>query len=112
MARLLLIAVLTSVIGILIILYIAENKEVRLLEIKDIDESYLDQVVRIKGTAGRVGLGKDVTIINLNDGLYDIKVIAFDNSTLIKDGMPLEVYGVVTMYKGEIEVEADEIKVG
>ena len=112
MARLLLIAVLTSVIGILIILYIAENKEVRLLEIKDIDESYLDQVVRIKGTVGRVGLGKDVTIINLNDGLYDIKVIAFDNSTLIKEGMLLEVYGIVTMYKGEIEVEADEIKVG
>jgi len=112
MVRLLLIAVLTSVIGILIILYIAENKEVRLLEIKDIDESYLDQVVRIKGTVGRVGLGKDVTIINLNDGLYDIKVIAFDNSTLIKEGMLLEVYGIVTMYKGEIEVEADEIKVG
>jgi len=57
-------------------------------------------------------LGKDVTIINLNDGFYDIKVIVFDNSTLIKDGMPLEVYGLVTMYKGEIEIEADEIKVG
>ena len=112
MARLLLIAVLTSVIGILIILYIAENKEVGLLEIKDIDEGYLDQVVRVKGTAGRVGLCSGVTILNLNDGLYEIKVIAFDNSTLIKSSMPLEVYGVVTMYKGELEIEADEIKVG
>lgn len=111
MARLLLIAVLTSVIGILIILYIAENKAVRLLEIKALDESYLDQVVRVGGVAGRISLGNKVTIIDLEDGFENIKVIAFDNSTLIKEGMHLEVYGVVTIYKGELEIEADEIKV-
>ena len=110
MVRLLLIAVLTSIIGILIILYVAENKKVGLLEIKDIDEGYLDQTIRVNGVAGRVGLGNKVTIIDLNDDFYSIKVVAFDNSTLIKVGMNLEVHGLVTMYKGELEIEADEIK--
>lgn len=111
MARLLLVAVLMSVIGILIILYVAENKEIGLLEIKDIDESYLDQLVKVVGISNRVSLGKGVTIIDLNDEVASIKVIVFDNSTLIEKGMDLEVYGLVTMYKGELEIEADEIKV-
>ena len=64
MVRLLLIAVLTSVIGILIILYIAENKEVRLLEIKDIYESYLDQVVKTAIKSNLTILDQNLYILN------------------------------------------------
>ena len=111
MARLLLVAILTSVIGILIILFVAENKEVSLLEIKDLDESYLDQAVRVVGTAGRVSLANKITIMDLNDGRDSIKVVAFDNSTLIKSGMRLEVHGIVIVFRGELEIQADEIKI-
>lgn len=111
MSKLIYFAFLTSIIGISIILFIAENKNVSVFNIKDIDESYLDQVVRVRGHVGSVILANKITIINLNDGFNSIKVIAFYNSTLIQKGMPLEVYGLVISYQGDLEIQADEIKI-
>ncbi|MBS3145207.1 OB-fold nucleic acid binding domain-containing protein [Candidatus Woesearchaeota archaeon] len=111
MSKLLYFAVLTSVVGILIILFISENKEISLLKIDEIDESYLDHYIRTRGTSGRVGLANKLTIFDLNDGINSIKVIAFDNSTLIQDGLELEVYGLIVSYKGELEIQAEEIKI-
>jgi len=111
MSKLLYFAVLTSVVGILIILFISENNEVRLLGIKDIDESYIDQYVRVRGTSGKVSIANKITIFDLKDGINTIKVVAFDNSTIIQNHMDLEIYGLIISYKGELEIQAEEIKI-
>jgi len=108
--RLFVFAVVSSLLGILLILYIGENFESNRIDISNIDGNYLENSVKVIGVVENLYFGNGVTIFNLKDNSGEIKVVAFDNSTKIEDGMVIEIRGIVSEYKNEIEIISEVIK--
>jgi len=108
--KLLTIAIISSLLGILFILYIGENFGLSKIDINQIDENYLEKNVKIRGVIDNLYLGNKVTIMNVKDNSGNIKVVAFDNSTGLKEGMAIEVNGKVSEYKNELEIVSERIK--
>lgn len=109
--NLLKVALICSIIGILIILFLSERIRSSYLDINNVSYSLIDQDVRVKG---RISSFRDLPstfLINLKDDTGMITVIAFkkENVTL-KEGNIVEVYGAVTEYKNQLELEAKQIR--
>lgn len=106
------IALVCSLIGILMILFIVQKYEVPNYTIEDIDKSMLNEMVSVKGQINRITETPGLYIINLEDSTGEITVVIFKEEDLdILEGNLIEVEGEVTEYKNEVEIIAKEIKV-
>ena len=106
------VAIISSLIGILLILFIADKTSIPNSNIINITESLIGEKMNVAGKITSLKELPGVYLINLRDDTGEIPVIVSttEKITLVKDQI-IEVEGIVTKYKGKLEINADLIKV-
>ena len=105
------VAIICSLLGILILFLVDETISLKESKIESIDESKLDQSVKVKGIVNNFRIIKSLKLFELKDETGKIKVISFDKDLELTNGALIEVEGRVTEYRNELEIEASKIKV-
>jgi len=111
MEKLLKITFIISLIGILFLIILSQQFSPNILDIKDIDESYLDKKVAIKGTIFDVSNYEESNfqILTIRDSTGLIKVTSNSKTSIEKTKDTLIITGTVTKYNNELQITADEI---
>lgn len=103
-------ALICSLLGLLLIIFLANNLEPNISKISEIDERNLDEIVKIQGEIIKTKEYETLTIFTLDDGTGEIDVVYY--STLpFEENDTIEAMGKVVEYKGRIEIEANKIKI-
>jgi len=92
-------ALVSSLIGILIVYYMSLN----ILGIGEVNEDYLDQPVRIKGYISNINVLDSFYLITVYDKTGEIVVIDFDKNSYLK-GEEITIRGTVSEYDGELQL--------
>lgn len=109
--NLLKIALVTSLIGIFIILIVTEKADLFGYSIAKIDKSFVDRDVRIEGEIVKIKETPGLLILDVRDETGSIKVVAFKEEKIeLKKGNKIEIEGKVREYRNELEIEAIAIK--
>ena len=114
--KLLKIALITSLIGIIGLIAFTPTIEVKQVDIKDINRGMIDEEVRVDGVISDVAQSKSKTsyFLTINDGEAQIQLIIFESQVAeiqsrnmdIEDfrDHKVEVVGTVTQYNSEMEL--------
>lgn len=110
------IALITSVIGLVGMLYFADAIEPREIKIKEINRGMIDQDVSLEGVVQNVKKSStsNTYFLELMDGTGKITVILFENAALDLQqqnlsisnlyGRRIRVTGKISEYKGQMEI--------
>lgn len=114
--KLLKIALVTSLIGIVGLIAFTPTIEVKEVEIKDINRGMIDEEVKLDGVITDVAQSSSKTsyFLTINDGEAQIQLIIFEKQVAemqsrnldIEDfkNHKVEVVGTITQYKSELEL--------
>ena len=114
--KLLKIALITSLVGIIGLIAFTPTREVKEVDIKDINRGMIDEEVRLDGVISDIAQSKSKTsyFLTINDGEAQIQLIIFESQVAeiqsrnidIEDfrGHKVEVVGTVTQYNSEMEL--------
>lgn len=114
--KLLRIALITSLIGIIGLIAFSPTIEVKEVDIKDINNAMIDEEVRIDGVITDIAQSSSKTsyFLTINDGDTQIRLIIFENQVAeiqsknldIEDfkNRKVQVVGTVTQYNSELEL--------
>ncbi len=104
------ISLVSSLAGILLILFIAENIEPPEYQIKDITDKDIDKLISIEGELSILKETEGLYLLKLFDGESDIVVIVFKNGEIIlEDNERVTISGRVVEYEGKFELQAEKI---
>lgn len=113
MEKLLKISFISSLIGVLLLIIIANSLPTKLVEIKDIDKSYLGQRVAIRGMIFSINNYENQnfqTMIIKNESSL-IHVISNSKTPIQKTTKTLRIIGKVEEYNNELQINADKIEI-
>ena len=114
--KLLKIALITSLIGIIGLIAFTPTIEVKEVDIKDINKGMIDEEVRVDGVITDVAQSNSKTsyFLTINDGEAQIQLIIFESQVAeiqsrnldIEDfrNHKVEVVGTITQYKSDMEL--------
>ena len=114
--KLLKIALITSLVGIIGLIAFTPTIEVKEVDIKDINRGMIDEEVRLDGVISDIAQSKSKTsyFLTINDGEAQIQLIIFESQVgEIQSrnidieafrGHKIEVVGTVTQYNSEMEL--------
>jgi len=100
-------ALITFLIGLLVLFIISQNLEPKLIKISDINSQMTDNYVKVQGNIIKIKNYDTFSIITLNDSTESISVLVNQNISLSEN---IEVIGKVKEYRGSLEIEASQIK--
>lgn len=104
------ISLTTGLIGILMLLLIAESTEIPTRQIKDINENLLNKEIQLKANITKLKYTPKILITTIQDSTANITMIAYTNQTFIKKGQQIEIIGEIKKYKQQLEIVAKQIK--
>jgi RecJ-like exonuclease len=110
MKNLLLFSLIGSIIGLLIIIFLADNLEPGRRNISEIDERNLDEIVKVQGNMTNIREFESLTLFTIDDGSGKIDVVFYDKVSFEEERI-VQVLGRVIEYKGKIEIEANKLKI-
>jgi len=100
-----------SLIGILLIVFIAGKMEVPSFNISDLDRNMLDQQVKLTGTIMAVRETEGLIILTLKDFSGKLPVVIFKPvNEKFKKGSKIVATGTVSEFKKEIQLTAKQVK--
>ena len=114
--KLLKIALITSLVGIIGLIAFTPTIEVKEVDINDINRGMIDEEVRLDGVISDIAQSKSKTsyFLTINDGEAQIQLIIFESQVAeiqsrnidIEDfrGHKVEVVGTVTQYNSDMEL--------
>jgi len=103
-------ALICTLIGILIILFISENLEIKQIKIENITENMLGKEVRIIATIKNIKTTPGLYILTLKDETGEIKAIIFKEDKLeFKNKDKVEIIGKVIKYKNMLEIQVNQL---
>lgn len=106
------IALAASLVGILILLIIVENTEIKTMEIKEIQDRKEEEIVGIKGNINSIKETPGLYILEVEDNSGKISTIVFKEDKLnLSKGNKVEIEGTVKEYQNKKELIAREIVV-
>ncbi len=106
------ISLFLTLIGILILIIIADNQNLEEIAINNITEKDIDQKVKISGYIEDIYETEGLYIFSIINQDSKIKSILFkDNNSILYEGLEVDLEGVVTEYEGELEITAKKITV-
>lgn len=110
-SKLLKIAIIGALMGVIILSYISEKNYLVGSDIKEIANKTIDEKVKIKGYITSIQETPGLYILTVKDSSGSIKVVVFKEEKIdISNDDSIEVEGKVTKYKEEIEIIADVIR--
>lgn len=103
------IALVWSLIGIFLLIIIALFTKPAIVQVSDLEQN-LGKTVVVSGVIDRAVYKEKVAFIDLEDKSGMITVVIFDKveNKVFKNNL-IQVKGKVQLYKGELEIIADEI---
>jgi len=111
MPSILKISIVIALIGTFILLFLSYVSEPKLIEIKDISKSMLDNFVKISGKINSMDNKESIKIIKVEDNSGSIDVIIFEENIInIGKGMNAEIIGKVSEYQGLMQINAEKIR--
>ncbi len=102
------IAILCSVIGILGLFFISENLQLDIIQIENIDESFIGKNVNINAKINKITYSSGLTILDIEDETGNIKAIAYDTLQVDKDNR-INIQGKIQEYENELEVIIEKL---
>lgn len=105
-------ALICSLIGLIVLLLLTEEKSEKKEIAIDLTEELKEKEVRIQGTIKQIIDLPSIFILILQNKNQEYKVVGFKNKGGIdlKKGQDIMVIGIVKEYKGNLEIEATKIK--
>ncbi len=104
------ISLITSLVGILILLIILDKIDISDSNINQVNKTFLDKQVKIKGEITRITETPGLYIINIKDNTGSMDIIIFKEEKLeLEKGNIIEVQGQVTEYQGKLELIAKKV---
>ena len=106
-------ALITSLLGLLILYLISSNIEIKEKNIEKITLDNKDEFVKLRGIVNKVIDTEKVTIMEITQP-QQITVVLFknENKTMsIQEGNQVEIFGKVDEYEGKLEIIADRLRV-
>src|SRR3989344_4088476 len=106
------ISLVTTVIGILILLFILDRISLSNSNLSNITKDNLDENIKIKAELVKITETPGLYILTVRDFSGIMTVIVFkDESLELKEGDVLEIEGRVTSYNGKLEIIAKKITI-
>ena len=107
------IALITSLLGLLILYLISGNIEIKEKDIEKITIENKDEFVKLRGFVNKVIDTEKVTIMEIIQPQQMTVVLFKDkNETMpIQQGNEIEIFGKVDEYEGSLEIIADRLRV-
>lgn len=106
------ISLITSLLGLILLFFLSENLEPKLISIEEIDERLFDEYVKISGEIVGVRKTTGLYILSIQDSTEKIDVIVFKQKEKFsfEKGTHVEVIGKVGKFRGNLQIEANEIR--
>ena len=107
------IAVLSSVLGLLILFFISSYIPIQEINIDRIDEMDIGEPVKIYGEILKVGESDKVLFLQIGqEKIEKVEVILFKDSDFdLKEGNYVEIIGEIDDYQGKREIIAHTVKI-
>lgn len=97
-----------SLIGIILLLILANTLEPSIKEIKDIDIKNLNKKIKIYGTLKEIKNYDNLQILTITQDSFYVDVIVNEKLNVSK-GEKLLITGKIIKYKNNLEIQADKI---
>ena len=105
------IAIIVSLAGIFLLIFISDKIELSESNIEDLTKDRLDRQVKIKGIITNIVNTPGLTILNIKDNTGEITIITYETELLLEKDQLVIIEGNLIEYNGKLEVEADLIKI-
>lgn len=106
------IALTVSLIGILILLIVVENTEVKKVSINEIQDKNEEEIVRISGEVNNFKETPGLYLLDVEDDSGKISAIVFKEDKLnISKGNRVDIEGTIKEYQNKKELIAREIRI-
>jgi len=105
------ISFIASLIGILTLIIISNSIPVKMVDIKNLDDTYLGKKVAIQGTIFSINNYEDQnfqTMIIKNQSNL-IRAISNSKTLIEKTTKPIRIIGKIEIYNNELQINADKI---
>ena len=102
------ISLISSLVGILILLILSTKLEINESFISNIDKNDIGSTVKIEGVVSDVKIVNSTIIMNVAQ-LDEMMVVVFNSDMILNRGDYVEVTGKMDEYNGNIELIADKI---
>lgn len=99
-----------SIAGILLLLFLANFLEPKLIKIQDIEDKMLNKKVKIQGSIIKIQDKETFQILTIVDETKGIDILCECNIEEIKKAQEIEVIGRVKEYKQALQIQADSIR--
>lgn len=110
--RLLKVCLITSVLGIFLLLAVAEFSQPKYYQINGITEKQIDTQIKIEGTITKSKDLPGLFLLDLKDNTSKMIVVAFKDFQInLTKGENISVTGKVAEYNNVLEIIADEITI-
>lgn len=104
------IAFSSTLIGILLIMFISEHIEIKQIKIKNITEDLIGEEVKVIARITNIKTTPGLYILTLNDNSSEIKAIIFKEQELeFKNRDKVEVIGEIIKYKNILEIQVNQL---
>jgi len=113
-STLLKISLTTALVSHLLLIYLSEKLEPKLIQISEINEKKLEQFVKISGKIESTRETESLLLLNVRDETSSITIVIFkddkQNQIRFNKNETIEVIGKVSEFRSQLQVEASEIK--
>lgn len=103
-------SLITAMIGIFIIVILADNLEPEIKNISIINEKMIDEWIKIKGNITNQQNINGLTIFTIYDGTAGIRAIIYKDTQNF-EGSEVIVLGKIIEYKNEIEIQIEKMQI-
>ena len=109
--KLLILALLSSIVGILILFLISEKINLEVSNINSVTLKNLNQEIKIRGTITSLKETQKLLIINMEDRTGSITITTFSKELPLEKNTNIEVQGKIIDYNNQLEIQARTIKI-
>ena len=105
--------IISTVLGISLLIIVSDKIDVLGSEISSITKEDINKAVKIKGIVKKIVIkGNTLSILEIEDKKSSITVVLFrPDEFIIERGSFIEVSGKVSLYKDDLQIIADTIKI-
>jgi RecJ-like exonuclease len=100
-------ALITFLIGLILLFFLSQSIEPKLIKIADINSKMMDNYVKIQGEVVKSKQSSGITILTIKDSTESITAVSYQP---LNASGNVEILGKVTDYKGSLEIEIETLK--
>ena len=102
------IALISSLIGILILFLIINSAEQKIVEISSVNDKMMNQKIKIIGNINELKIsGNNFTILTISDKTGNIQAVC--NCPNLEKNRNVEIIGKITTYQGMLQIQTERI---